>query len=576
MYKENRNLYLLKFINFYKNDIFVLSLLNLISSTFFLTAPYISKLFIDKAFINKDPEKFLNLSILGAGLFALSMSVTVIRDIVKNKKGVKLEFNLSNKFINKFFSLDLSYFKSQSVGENVYRFSDTETIVNFLIEQCPQILGDIFKLIIILWVSLWLNAQMTVFLLVLSPLYLLHSLYLQKKLKPIYEELWRGSAKLSKEIYEAFSRVLIIKAIGLESYQRRVYLRSLIKNLRLRIKNFRWTTISFLSSSVLSKAIYGAITLYGGWLIIKGRLSIGNYAAVMIYLVQLGVLLDSLRYRFEYFAKEIVSLENFFEVIETRSQIKDSPGAKSLESIKGEIRFKNVRFGYQQGKPIFKRMDFVIPVPSWAAIVGPSGCGKTTLVNLLLRLYEPWEGEIFLGSLKLREIRLRSLRERVTIATQQPLLFDVSVRENIRYGLRGIGQGKIEEASRIACIHDFITKLPQGYDTFIGEDACRLSHGLKQRIAIARAILKNSDILILDEATSSIDSPTEEKIFQSLRKIREGLSTIVISHRLFSVKDAGRIFFLIEDGKIEQGSHQDLLSESALYRDFFSNQIEKR
>ncbi len=570
-----RNQYFLRFINSYKKKILVLFLLNLISSTFILAAPYISKLFIDQAFINKNLGKFLNLSILGVALFAFSILITVIRDIAKNKTGIKLKFKLTNQLINKFYTLDLGFFRSQSVGEDVYRLSDTETVVNFLIEQCPQILGDIFKLIIILGISLWLDARMTIFLLILSPLYLFHSLYLQKKLKPIYRAIWENSAKLSKEIYEAFSRILIIKALGLESYQRRVYLKSLIKNLRLKIKNFRWITISFLTSSVLSKAIYGAITLYGGWLIIKGSLTIGNYAAVMIYLTQLGILLDSLRYRFEYFVRETISLEKFFEVMDTQPQIKDLPGAKNLESIKGEIKFQHISFGYQQEKPIFKGMDSVIPVPSWVAIVGPSGCGKTTLINLILRLYEPWEGEIFLGNLQLSEIKLKSLRERVSIATQQPLLFDVSIKENISYGLKGVGQSEIEAVARIACIHDFITNLPRGYDTFVGEDAYRLSEGLKQRIVLARAILKNSDLLILDEATSSIDSSTEWKIFQALKKKRERLATIVISHRLFSVKDAGRIFFLTGNGKIEQGSHEELLSGSALYRDFFHNQIEE-
>lgn len=570
MKKGEKSLFI-KFFFPYKKQILLLFLLSLFSSSLALTGPYLSKLFIDKAFIDKNLAKFLNLSILGAVLFVFSMLVKVAGDIVKNRIAIKLKLNLARRFIRKFYSLDISFFQSKSVGENVYRLSDVSNVAKFILEQCPRLLGDIFKLPIILGVSLWINTQMGVFLLILSPLFFLHSVYLQKKLKPIYEELWKHSALVSKKIYEAFSRVLIIKAFGLESYQKRIYLKSWIKNIRWSIKSFRWAIISSLNSSFLSKAIYGAIALYGGWLIIKGRMTLGSYTAVMLYLKQLGGLLESLSHNFEYLVQETISFNKFFEVMNAQSKIKNAQEARVLQSIKGEIQFNNVWFGYN-GKTVIKRLSFKIPPCSWTGIAGPSGSGKTTLINLILRLYDPEDGRIYLDGLDLREISLSSLREKITIATQQPLLFDVSIKENISYGLRNIREEKIIEAAKIACVHDFISQLPQGYDTFIGEDAYRLSQGLKQRIAIARAILRNPDLLILDEATSSVDSFTEERIFKALRQRRQGLSTIIISHRLFSIKDAERIYFLREDGRLEEGIHSQFLSESAAYRDFFHNQ----
>ncbi|MDD5477771.1 MAG: ABC transporter ATP-binding protein [Candidatus Omnitrophica bacterium] len=565
------NQLLAKFIFFYRKRILVLFLLGLFSSSLALITPYLSKLFIDKAFIARNFDKFLNLSIVGAAIFIFTISVKAAEDIIKNKIAIKLKLDLAGRFIRKFYSLDLSFFQSQSVGENVYRLSDVENVANFILEQFPRLLVDIFKLFIILGISFWINARMTVFLLILSPLFILHSVYLQKKLRPIYQELWKYSALVSKKVYEAFSRVLIIKAFGLESYQRRSYLRSWIENIRWRIKSFRWTTINSLSSSFLTKAIYGAITLYGGWLIIKGRMTLGSYTAVMLYLTQLGGLLGSLSNNFAFLTQEAVSLNNFFEIMNTRPLIKSAPEAKTLPAIKGEILFKDVRFGYN-GKPVINELNFKIPACSWTGIVGPSGCGKTTLINLILRLYDPDAGRICLDGLDLREIELKSLRERIAVATQQPFLFDVSIKENIRYGFKNIKEELIIEAAKIACVHDFISQLPQGYHTLIGEDACRLSQGLKQRISIARAILKNPHLLILDEATSSVDSFTEERLFKALRQKRQGLSTLVISHRLFSIKDADRIYFLRGDGKIEAGVHDQLLSESQAYRDFFHNQ----
>lgn len=563
----------MRLISLYRRQILILFFLNLVSSSFFLAAPYLSKLFMDNAFLKRDLAVFLNLSLLGAAVFLFSTSVKAVGDIIKNRIAIKLRLNLANKFMRKFYSFDLSFFQAKSAGENVWRLSDSEGVSNFILEQCPHILVDIFKLPVILALSLWLNPGMTLFLLILSPLFLLHSVYLQKKLKAIYEEMWKYSAKLSKEIYEAFAKILIIKALGLETYQRRQYLNSLIGNIRWRIRSFRWAIISSLTSSFLSKAIYGLLSLYGGWLIIKGRMSIGSYTAAMLYLTQLGGLVQSLGNRFEYFSRERVSLEKFFEIMDSQPKIKDLPGAKVLESIKGEITFNNVYFGYQDQKPIFKKINFIIPASSWVAIAGSSGCGKTTLINLILHLYEPQEGEILLDGQNLKTIKIRSLREKIAPVTQQPLLFDFSIRENIAYGLRHITSFQVIEAAKAAYVHDFIEQLPEGYDTLIGEDACRLSQGLKQRIALARAIIRNPDLLILDEATSSVDSLTEEKIFRALRERRAGLSTIVISHRLFSIKDADRIYYLREDGMIEEGAHQELLAHSQFYREFFQNQL---
>lgn len=561
-----------RFIYPYKKQILVLFLLSLFSSGLALITPYLSKLFIDQAFIGKNFARFLNLSIFGAGLFIFTMVVKLTGDILKNRIAIKLKLNLSNRFIKKFYSFDLSFFQSKSAGENIYRLSDTESVSNFILEQCPNLLADILKLPLILGICFWLNARLTVFLLILSPLFILHSVYLQKKLRRIYEELWRYNALFSKKIYEAFSRILIIKAFGLERHQSRAYLRDWIRNIRWRIKSFRWSIIHSLSSSFLSKAVYGAVTLYGGWLIIKGNLTLGSYTAVMLYLNQLGSLLGSLSNNFTYIAQERVSLDKFFEIMDAQPKIIDSLKAKALENIKGEIRFNAVRFGYN-GRPVINELSFEIPACSWVGIAGPSGCGKTTLINLILRLYDPEAGRIYLDGVDLKEIKLSSLRQNIAIATQQPLLFDISIRENIGYGLKDIKEDELIEAARIACVDDFISQLPKGYDTLVGEDACFLSQGLKQRISIARAVLRRPRLLILDEATSSVDSRTEEKIFANLKAKRQSLSTIIISHRLFSIKDAERIYFLSGDGKMEEGRHSRLLCESALYRDFFHSQL---
>lgn len=561
------------FLLHYKNEIAVLSFLCLISSSFSLLVPYFSKLVIDNAFLTRNFSAFLNLSVLSAGIFLFSSLMKIVEDVVKNKITVKLKLNLSNKFTRKIYSLDLAFWQEKSAGESVFRLSDVGSVSNFLLDQLPGFLVDTVKLLVILGICFYISFKMTVILIILSPLFLLHSLYLQKRLQPIYEEIWKYSAKISKEIYEAFSKIFIIKVFGGETHHRHIYLRSLIESIRWQVKSFRWTIISYFGSSFLSKAVFGGIAFYGGWLIIQKKITIGEYTAAMLYFSQLGTLLESLSGRFSSFIQEIISLNRFFEIIDYQPAIKDLPEARFIKSIKGNIRFNNVGFRYQNEKVIFNKFNFDIPSASWIGIVGASGCGKTTLINLILRLYEPQEGGIFLDGLDLKKIKLRSLRERIAVATQQPLLFDRSIRENIAYGLKNLSHGQIVQAAKDSCVHDFIEQLPEGYDTFIGEDACRLSQGLKQRIAIARAIVRSPDLLILDEATSSVDSFTENIIFRAIRQKRQGLSTIVVSHRLSSIKDAERIYFLKGDSMLEEGDHLGLIAESQAYQDFFKYQI---
>ncbi|MFA5199866.1 MAG: ABC transporter ATP-binding protein, partial [Candidatus Omnitrophota bacterium] len=437
----------------------------------------------------------------------------------------------------------------------------------------PVFLADIVKLPVILGIAFWINLPMTISLLILSPLFILQSVYLQRKLKPIYEQIWGYSSRLSKEVAEIFARIQVIKVLGLETYKKNSYLKSLIENIRWKIKSFRWFIISSLSASFLSQAIYGAITLYGGWLIIKGRLTLGSYTAVMLYLTQLGALLQSLGSRFEYITQDIVSIEKFTEVMETEPQIKDNPQAKSILSINGGINLDNVWFGYKKESPVFKGISFDIPGQSWVSIAGPSGCGKTTLINLILRLYDPDRGSVILGGLDLKLIKLKSLWKKIGIATQQPFLFNLTVGENIAYSLKSKDMSLIEESAKVAGIHDFIAELPDGYNTIIGEDACFLSYGAKQKIAVARAILRKPEILILDEAFACIDSLAEEGIISRLKNMTDIKIVIIVSHRLSTVLSADFTLFIKGPQDIIMDKPQELLRKEKAFRSLFAEQL---
>lgn len=532
-------------------------------------------MFIDNSFLNKDLSAFLRIGFWGILIFVLSFLFNVIESLIKNRIRIKIKLDLSRKFIRKFYSLDMAFLYSASGGENIYRLYDIDNIVNYIIDELPRLLIDILKVSVIIIISFYISQRLTIFFLALTPLFIIRTIFLKDKIQRIHGELWISNAGISRKVYESMANISIVKALGLESFQRYAYARILIENIRLGLQRFKLLIAGDIVSTFSSKIIFGIISLYGGWLIIRGVLSIGSYTALMLYLTQLGGSLQSLTYALEYFMQRKISLEKFSEIIEREPSIIDSSSATKLNSINGEIRFRDVYFGYEKSRPIFKAISLSMSAKQWIAITGPSGCGKTTLVNLILRLYEPWSGSILLDGLDLKDIRQRSLRENISIATQEPLLFNLSIKDNITYGLKHILEENIVQICGLVQIHDFILKLPQQYNTPIGEKGYRLSQGYKQRIALARALIREPDLLILDEATSSIDSASEERILRAIREMRAGRSTIIISHRLSTIRDADNIFYLSNDGTIEEGLHSELILKNNYYRENFKNQMEQ-
>jgi len=531
-------------INTFRTQIFAISALELVSSAFFLTAPFFSRFLIDDAFLNKDWQAFVRLSIAGGSIFLFSALVKLTGEFLVNRIAVQVRVRLAGGFLRKLYNLDMSFFQSLSSGETIYRFFDIETTAFFLTEHIPRMFVDVIQIAIILSIAMIVNARLTVFMLLLSPLFLLRSMYVQKRLLPVFSKIWESSSVLSRRIFESLSRMYIIKALGLEQSQRRAFVRALVENLRWKAKNVRLLQVDSLLSSFLSKFMYGAVTLYGGWLIIKGEVTLGSYTAVMIYLTQLGALFSSAGAGWRYCVEESVSFSKFSDIMDAPVPAVDSPAARAVSSLNGAVEFRNVTFGYQNDRPVLKGLSFTIPSHSITGITGPSGCGKSTVLNLLLRLYQPWDGVILYDGIVLGDIRVASLRRRIAIASQQPLLFDDTVRSNIACGVKGVSDEAVERSARIACIHDDILALPQGYDTVIGEDACRLSHGQKQRLAIARALVREPDILILDEATASVDSLTEDRIFEALRSWSKGRSVIFVSHRQSVLERADSVISL--------------------------------
>jgi len=365
----------------------------------------------------------------------------------------------------------------------------------------------------------------------------------------------------------------LVKVFGKEDYEIRKFEESFSKIKDFEIKNAKLSNISNFSSSVLDRLISGMIALYGGYQLIKGNMTLGSLTAFMIYSVQLIGLANSIGGFYEAFTVNSLSCQRLAEILDMKQQIKDRQKSIAARISEGKIEFRNIYFGYKKEKYVLKGLNFIIPPFSKIALVGASGCGKTTLLNLILRLYEPDSGSILVDGIDNRDIKSESLKGQTGMVLQEPFLFNGTIANNILYAKEDASLDEIIEAARIAEAHNFISGLSKKYDTEIGENGCRISEGQKQRLAIARAVVKRPKILIIDEGLSSIDANTELRIIDNLKKEFADSTIIIVSHRLSTVQEMDLVYFLESPTKINIGTHNELVAQSPAYRELFANQI---
>ncbi|MDE2345337.1 MAG: ABC transporter ATP-binding protein/permease [Gammaproteobacteria bacterium] len=315
-----------------------------------------------------------------------------------------------------------------------------------------------------------------------------------------------------------------------------------------------------------------AMMLLAGYEVVHGRMTLGDFVMVNAYIVQLFMPLNFLGFVYREMKRSVVDMERMFALLERHTQVADKPGAPVLRINRGEIRFENLRFGYNQDREILHGVSFPVPAGSKVAVVGPSGAGKSTLARLLFRFYDAGSGRILIDGQDIRDVTRDSLRRNIGIVPQDTVLFNDTIYYNIVYGRPDASRAEVEQAADMAHLRQFIEKLPQGYETTVGERGLKLSGGEKQRVAIARAILKNPPILVFDEATSSLDSNAEQAILAALRQLAEHRTSLVIAHRLSTVVDADEIVVLDQGAVAERGTHRELLRSGGLYAQLWALQ----
>lgn len=550
-------------------------LLGLITMLLSLVNPYLTKLIIDKAYGNKDLKLFLILAIIGGSVFIFKGILNAVSSYLARRISSSVHFDITKDLFKHLQSLPLSFFSDKSTGEHIFKVSsDVGTVSGFVCNTLPQIIILFPRLLFIFFIVFYLNWRLALFALLLIPVSYTHLYFFVKWLREITRKMIEKSQDIFSSLYELFSNINLIKAFGKEDYETKRFEENLLKRIDFDLKNAKLANISSFFSAVSDKAISGVIALYGGYQIIKGTFSLGSYTAVMIYLMQFIGLIKSIGGFYEAIMLSSISRQRITEILDTKPQIQDKQEAIDYRILEGRVEFRDVSFSYKKNEFILQGLNFSIGPGAKIALVGQSGCGKTTLLSLLLRLYEPLAGRILIDSLDIKEIKIKSLKEQIGIALQSSLFWNDTIKNNILYAKETASMDEVIEAANTSEVSRFISRLPKGYDSKIGEDACNISEGQKQRIAIARAVIRRPKILILDEAMSSLDSETEDKLIDNLKREFRDSTVIIVSHRLSTVQKMDLVYFLEVPSNMLIGTHEEILKINKKYRELFASQIE--
>lgn len=573
-------------IPFWKREIFILCLSG-VSMAVALVNPYLAKLILDKAYHNKDLKLFILLVIIGGMLFILSSIINALANYLNRYIRLKIGFDLNCKVFKKLQNLSYGFFQDSTTGQHLYKISyDIEQVVRFITDVLPQAVSFIPKAVFILIIVFYLNWKMALFALALMPLLYIAPYYFTRRLKKIMKIEIEKSQGIFVWLQEVLSHMQLIKAFGKERYQIRQYIAGLIDYTRLGLTNIRLGLANSFVNGIANRLILGLIIFYGGYKVIKGQMSLGTFSAITIYLSQLSGIHNSIANFFQQVSLGLISCERLEVILEAEPSTREDRQSKEAIFSKGEILFQNVTFGYathlqeipepnKHYKIVLESLNFYIKGGSCIGLVGPSGCGKTTMVNLILRLYQLDGGEIAIDGQDIGLIKAKSFYKQIGVVLQEPYLWDDSIENNIRYGREDASFKDVREAAAIACIDEFINELPEGYHTFIGENACKISEGQKQRLAIARAVIKNPKILILDEALSSVDVEVEARIIENIRNSLKDSTIVVISHRLSTIRKMDLVYFLAGPNRVDIGRHEEMLENNLKYQNYLNYQLDK-
>ena len=514
---------------------------------------------------------YLILIVMPVALFIRAL-FEFLQSYIMSDVGQKVIRDVRNLVYAKLQDLSLDYFIQKRSGELISRITnDVKLIENAVSYALTDLIYQSFQVICFAVLTFLINWRLALISIVVLPMVAVPVIVVGKILRRLSRRAQEKIADINSLLVETFIAVKIVKAFCAEALELAKFKKQNQDYYRLSMKSIKRMLILGISTELTGVAIALFIIFYSGKQVISGGLSFGVFALFMASLLSLIKPFKKLSQVNSINQQALAAASRIYEILDTTSLIKEGPDALELKAFKENISFEDLWFSYQD-TTVLRGINLKVKKGQIVAIVGPSGAGKTTLVDLILRFYDPKEGRLLLDGIDIKEFSLKSLRQKVALVTQETILFNDSIRANIAYGRQDASQEEIEEAALAANAHDFIKRLTLGYDTIIGDRGMKLSGGERQRIAIARALLKNPPILILDEATSQLDSESEQLVQAALDRLIQGRTVFVIAHRLSTVRNAD-IIIVLDKGKIvEQASHNQLLQQDGLYKRLYQMQ----
>jgi ATP-binding cassette subfamily B protein len=582
--KGKRRQYLREYLGWLRPHRYALSavfLLALVMAGLEMIEPLFMRFIIDRVLLNAGLDtagRLSRLHLAGAAFVSvvlLSNLLRVLKDYRQRLLNVRVMLSLRQSLFDRLLHLPLSKLWDMKTGGILSRLTgDVETTTGLLQMAVISPAISLIRLLIAVGILMALNWRLALMAMAVIPGAMLMSFTFSRRIRPIYRVVRKDVEQIDGRVGETFSGIRVVRAFGREIFELLDYMRGRHTVLRKELFAHRRELILWTSWGLLVAGVNVVIVWYGGFLNVLGRASIGDIMAFQWYTFLLLNPVWNIVNSFSELQRSLAAMERVFEVLALPNDKPDRPAAPDAPDTVREMQFEDVEFEYNEGRPVVRDFSVTVPGGSVVALVGRSGAGKTTVTDLVARFHDPTKGRILLNGADIREFRLRSYRDLLAIVQQDVFLFDGSVRDNIAYGRHDATEADVLDAAHRANAHEFIERLPLGYDTFIGERGVKLSGGQQQRLAIARAILASPQILILDEATSNLDTESEQLIQASMASLLAGRTTFVIAHRLSTIRRADLIL-LMEDGRvIERGTHQQLMSRRGEYHRMVVRQME--
>jgi ATP-binding cassette subfamily B protein len=507
--------------------------------------------------------------LVGVGLFLVYGFSTFLQYIVNywgHKLGINIETDMREELFQHVQKQSFRYFDNTKTGHIMSRFTNDLFDIGELAHHGPE---DMFIAIMTFvgafWIMLTINVNLALVILLIVPILVGLIIFCNLQMNKAWRQMFKDIADVNARVEDSVSGVRVVQSFTNERFEISRFTRENKKFRKAKIRSYRVMAFSLSGIYMLTRFIILVVLVYGAWLSFTGRLSYGELVAFILYVNVLFKPIDKISALMELYPKGMAGFRRFTEMIDTEPEVKNAPDAIKAPPLRGDIQLENVSFSYENSKRVLQGIDLEINAGETVAFVGPSGAGKTTICSLVPRFYDVDGGAVTIDGIDVRQMTKESLRSQIGIVQQDVFLFTGTLKENIAYGMLDASDEEIAEAARRAHLEEFIHSLPDGYETQIGERGLKLSGGQKQRIAIARMFLKNPPILILDEATSALDTGTELIIQQALSELAENRTTLVIAHRLATIRNADRIIVVTPEGIAEEGTHEELVRKGGVF-----------